>query len=283
MILVDLNQVLLAGLMVQISGQKNVKLEEDLIRHLALNILRGHIKQFRHEYGEVVLCCDNKKYWRKEFFPFYKAGRKKTREKSDLDWHLIFDILSKIKQELKDNFPYRVIDVDGAEADDIIGTLTPIYSKTEKVLILSSDGDFLQLQIWGKNVKQYNPTQKKFLTSKNPLEELKAKIIGGDRGDGIPNILSPGDTFVREIRQKVMTEARLTTFMSANYGEYEDETARIGYSRNQTLIDLRNIPGEIKESIIDTYNNTTPASRSELIPYFMAKRLKNLMDVIEEF
>ena len=283
MILVDLNQVLLAGLMVQISGQKNVKLEEDLIRHLALNILRGHIKQFRHEYGEVVLCCDNKKYWRKEFFPFYKAGRKKTREKSDLDWHLIFDILGKIKQELKDNFPYRVIDVDGAEADDIIGTLTPIYSQTEKVLILSSDGDFLQLQMYGKNVKQYNPTQRKFITSKNPLEELKAKIIGGDRGDGIPNILSPGDTFVREIRQKVMTEARLTTFMSANYGEYEDETARIGYSRNQTLIDLRLIPGEIKNSIIDTYNNITPASRSKLIPYVMAKKLKNLMDVIEEF
>lgn len=283
MILVDLNQVLLAGLMVQISGQKNVKLEEDLIRHLALNILRGHIKQFRHEYGEVVLCCDNKKYWRKEFFPFYKAGRKKTRDKSDLDWHLIFDILGKIKQELKDNFPYRVIDVDGAEADDIIGTLTPLYSQTEKVLILSSDGDFLQLQMYGKNVKQYNPTQKKFITSKNPLEELKAKIIGGDRGDGIPNILSPGDTFVREVRQKVMTEARLTTFMSTNYGEYEDETARIGFSRNQTLIDLRNIPGEIKNSIIDTYNNTTPAPRSKLIPYFMAKKLKNLMDVIEEF
>jgi hypothetical protein len=283
MILVDLNQVLLAGLMVQISGQKNVKLEEDLVRHLALNILRGHVKQFRHEYGEVVLCCDNKKYWRKEFFPFYKAGRKKTREKSDLDWHLIFDILGKIKQELKDNFPYRVIDVDGAEADDIIGTLTPIYSQTEKVLILSSDGDFLQLQMYGKNVKQYNPTQKKFITSKNPLEELKAKIIGGDRGDGIPNILSPGDTFVREVRQKVMTEARLNTFMSTNYGEYEDETARIGFSRNQTLIDLRNIPGDIKNSIIDTYNNTTPAPRSKLIPYFMAKKLKNLMDVIEEF
>lgn len=283
MILVDLNQVLLAGLMVQISGQKNVKLEEDLVRHLALNILRGHVKQFRHEYGEVVLCCDNKKYWRKEFFPFYKAGRKKSRDKSDLDWHLIFDILGKIKQELKDNFPYRVIDVEGAEADDIIGTLTPLYAQTEKVLILSSDGDFLQLQMYGKNVKQYNPTQKKFVTSKNPLEELKAKIIGGDRGDGIPNILSSGDTFVREVRQKVMTEARLTTFMSTNYGEYEDETARIGFARNQTLIDLRNIPGDIKGSIIDTYNNTTPAPRSKLIPYFMAKKLKNLMDVIEEF
>jgi hypothetical protein len=283
MILVDLNQVLLAGLMVQISGQKNVKLEEDLIRHLALNILRGHIRQFRQEYGEVVLCCDNKKYWRKEFFPFYKASRKKNRDKSDLDWHLIFDILGKLKQELKENFPYRVIDVDGAEADDIIGTLTPLYSQTEKVLILSSDGDFLQLQMYGKNVKQYNPTQKKFVISKNPEEELKGKIIGGDRGDGIPNILSAGDTFVREVRQKVMTEARLLKFMSTPYDEYDEETARIGFSRNQTLIDLRNIPEDIKKSIIDTYNTTTPATRSKLIPYFMAKKLKNLMDVIEEF
>ena len=149
MILVDLNQVLLAGLMAQIANQKNAKLEEDLIRHMVLNIIRNHVKNFKAEYGEVVLCCDNRKYWRKEFFPFYKAGRKKTREKSDLDWHLIFDILAKLKQELKETFPYKVIDVEGAEADDIIGTLVPIYARDQKILILSSDGDFLQLQQYG--------------------------------------------------------------------------------------------------------------------------------------
>ena len=97
MLLVDLNQVLLAGLMAQISAQKNTKLEEPLIRHMVLNIIRIHVKNFKNEYGEVVLCCDNRRYWRKEFFPFYKAGRKKTREKSDLDWHFIFDMLSKFK------------------------------------------------------------------------------------------------------------------------------------------------------------------------------------------
>ena len=102
MILIDLNQVLLSGLMAQIAGQKNLKLEEGLIRHMVLNILRSHIKQFKKEYGEVVLCCDNRKYWRKDFFPFYKAGRKKAREKSDLDWQLIFDILGNLKQELKE-------------------------------------------------------------------------------------------------------------------------------------------------------------------------------------
>lgn len=283
MILIDLNQVLLAGLMVQIAGQKNVKLEEDLIRHIALNILRGHVKQFKAEYGEIVLCCDNRKYWRKDFFPFYKAHRKKAREKSTLDWNMIFNILGNLKEDLKLYFPYKVIDVEGAEADDIIGTLTPLYANSEKVLILSSDGDFLQLQRYGKNVKQYNPTQKKFVVSKDPLTELKEKIITGDSGDGIPNILSPGDTFVRGVRQKVMTENRMTTFMNNNSDDYEDETSRIGYARNRTLIDLTNTPEDIKKSIITTYNNTKPAPRMKLMNYFMTKKLKNLMEVIEEF
>jgi 5'(3')-deoxyribonucleotidase len=283
MILIDLNQVLLSGLMAQIASQKNVKLEENLVRHLVLNIIRGHVKQFRHEYGEVVLCCDNKKYWRKEFFPFYKASRKKTREKSDLDWHLIFNILGNLKQELKDHFPYKAIDVDGAEADDIIGTLVPLYAgENNKILILSSDGDFLQLQMY-KNVKQYNPAQKKFIKSDNPLADLKEKIIKGDKGDGIPNVLSSPDCFVREIRQTPISKNRLEKMMNENYGDWEDENARIGYSRNQTLIDLRHIPADIKNSIIDTYNNTKPAPRSKMINYFMEKKLKNLMEVIEEF
>lgn len=282
MILIDLNQVLLSGLMAQIGGQKNIKLEESLVRHMVLNILRSHVKQFRGEYGEVVLCCDNKKYWRKEVFPFYKAGRKKTREKSDLDWHLIFDILGNLKRELRDNFPYKVIDVEGAEADDIIGTLTPLYSGSEKVLILSSDGDFLQLQQY-KNVKQYNPTQKKFVKSTDPLLELKEKIISGDKGDGIPNVLSPADCFVRDMRQKPITKNKMEQMLNESYSDWKDEEAKVGYSRNQILIDLRNIPDEIKNSIIDTYNNTKPSPRSKLINYFMEKKLKNLMDVIEEF
>ena len=285
MILVDLNQVLLAGLMAQIANQKNVKLEESLIRHMILNIIRSHLKNFRKEYGEVVLCSDNRKYWRKEFFPFYKAGRKKSRKNSDLDWHLIFDMLAKFKVELKENFPYKVIDVEGAEADDIIGTLVPRHIMHENILIISSDGDFLQLQMYNGrskySVKQYNPTQKKFLISENPLDELKQKIITGDKGDGIPNILSPSDTFVREIRQKVMTEAKLTKFMSEHYTEY-DESSKIGFSRNQTLIDLRNIPGDIQSKIINNYEETVPV-KGKLLDYFIANKLFNLMEVIEEF
>jgi hypothetical protein len=281
MILVDLNQVLLSGLMAQISSQKNIKIEEGLVRHLVLNILRMHIKQFRQEYGEVVLCCDNKTYWRKSFFPYYKAGRKKAREKSDLDWHLIFNILGSLKQELKENFPYRVLDVDGAEADDIIGTLSARHSGTEKVLILSSDGDFIQLQKY-KNIKQYNPAVKKFIVSINPTAELKEKIIQGDRGDGIPNIFSPDNCFVLEQRQKPITKNKLSELLNENSENYAEEIKR-GFIRNKTLIDLEMTPKEIQTSIIEAFENYKPSPKSKLINYFMEKKLKNLMDVIEEF
>ena len=279
MILVDLNQVLLAGLMAQIANQKS-KLDEHLIRHMVLNIIRNHVKNFKAEYGEVVLCCDNRKYWRKEFFPFYKANRKKNRDKSDLDWHLIFDMLAKFKQELKDNFPYKVLDVEGAEADDIIGTLTPRQAAHEKVLILSSDGDFLQLQNY-PNVKQYNPSQKKYVKSENPILELKEKIIRGDKGDGIPNMFSPSDCFVRDLRQKPITQKTLEKYLSEDVKNFSyDETVNFG--RNQTLIDLTFIPQEIKEKIINTYEETKPA-KGKLLNYFIEHKLKNLMEVIEEF
>ena len=281
MILIDLNQVLLAGLMAQIANHKG-KLDEDLIRHMVLNIIRTHVKNFKNEYGEVVLCCDNRKYWRKEFFPFYKAGRKKTREKSNLDWHLIFDMLAKFKQELRETFPYKVIDVEGAEADDIIGTLVPIYARDQKILILSSDGDFLQLQQYGSNVKQYNPSQKKYVKSVEPLLELKEKIIRGDKGDGIPNIFSPSDCFVRDLRQKPITQKIIEKYLNESPDKWNDGYALTGFHRNETLIDLRFIPQEIKEKIINTYEETKPA-KGKLLNYFIEHKLKNLMEVIEEF
>lgn len=285
MILVDLNQVLLSGLMAQISSQKGVKLDENLIRHMILNILRTHLKNFRNEYGEVVLCCDNKKYWRKEFFPFYKAGRKKNREKSDLDWHSIFNMLAKFKDELRENMPYKVIDVEGAEADDIIGTLAPRSVAHENVLIISSDGDFLQLQRYNNDkfkIKQYNPAMKKFILSDNPLVELKEKIIRGDKGDGIPNIVSSADCFVRDIRQTPINKTKLEKFLNEDVSQYISE-AQVGFSRNQTLIDLSFTPVAIKDKIINNYIEAKPVARSKILNYFIANKLKNLIEVIEEF
>jgi hypothetical protein len=178
------------------------------------------------------------------------------------------------------------VDVEGAEADDIIGTLVPRHIMSENILIISSDGDFPQLQMYnGRSsftVKQYNPAQKKFIVAVNPLKELKEKVIRGDKGDGIPNVLSPSDCFVRDIRQTPISKGKLDKLMEKDYGEWEDENARIGFSRNQTLIDLRCIPGDIKDKIINTYEETTPV-KGKILDYFIANKLKNLIEVIEEF
>ena len=286
MILVDLNQVLIAGMMTQINKSKSKTIEEGLVKHMALNILRNHVKTFKKSYGEVILCCDNRKYWRKEVFPYYKASRKKNREKSSLDWYLIFDILGRFKNDLKENFPYKVIDVEGAEADDIIGTLAPRHVAHEDVLILSSDGDFLQLQKYntGKyQIKQYNPTSKKFIISNNPHKDLKEKIIRGDTGDGIPNVLSASDSFVNSIKQKSITEPKLEYMLNEDWESWDNEYAKTNFDRNRMLIDLSYTPTEIKQKIINTYEDFKPSPKNKLLDYFISNKLMNLMDVIEDF
>ena len=80
--------------------------------------------------------------WRREFFPNYKANRKKLREKDDKDWGVIFNTLQVIKDELRDNFPYRYMYVENCEADDIIAVLHKTYIYRKRYLIVSGDKDF---------------------------------------------------------------------------------------------------------------------------------------------
>ena len=282
-ILVDLNQVLIANLMQQINHDPKMKLDENLIRHMVLNSLRSYSKQFKSKYGDLVICCDSKTYWRREYFPFYKANRKKDREKSNLDWNLIFQTLNKIRDELKTNFPYRVLEIEGAEADDIIGVLAARLSSNEDILILSSDKDFAQLQKYS-SVSQYSPILKRFIKNENPLSYLKEHIIRGDRGDGVPNFLSSDNVFVIGERQKVINKKRLTEWINSNYTEFcVNDTMLRGYKRNQTLVDLDYTPETIKSKIVDAYDNTKPNSRQKLLTYFIENRLKNLIPIIDEF
>ena len=195
MIIFDYNQVAISNLMEQI-GYSKTEVQEDLVRHMILNTIRTYVKKFKKTHGpEVILACDNKNYWRKELFPNYKASRKRVRETSGHDWNVIFECLNKIRDELKENSPYKVIEIDTCEADDIIATIVTKYSANEKIMILSSDKDFAQLQKF-KNVEQYSPILKKYVKEELPSLQLKQLIIRGDKGDGIPNIMSPDDVFV---------------------------------------------------------------------------------------
>lgn len=282
MIIFDFNQVAISNLMEQIGSSKTA-VEESLVRHMILNSLRTYVKKFRDSHGpEVIIACDNKKYWRRDIFPHYKASRKKIREASGHDWATIFECLSKIKQELKDYSPYKVIDVDTAEADDIIAVLTMKYSATQKVMILSSDKDFAQLQKY-PNVDQYSPILKKYIKEPLPAAQLKQLIIRGDKGDGIPNILSADDCFVTATRQKPITEVKIIKWMNQQPVEFCNEEMLRNYNRNELLIDLAKIPDGLKQNILDTYGDTKAKTKQQFMNYLMSNRLKNLLEVIDEF
>lgn len=270
--------------MMQLGNHTNAQIEENMVRHMILNSLRSYKVKFGAEYGEMVIACDNTNYWRKQIFPYYKANRKKKQENSEMDWKAIFECMNKIRSELKEFFPYRVIDIESAEADDIIGTLVKNFGNEvggEPILILSGDKDFIQLQTYG-NVKQYDPTRKKWISHNNPEVYLKEHIMKGDVGDGVPNILSSDNTFVVGERQRPLTAKKMEKYLKMSPNEMETVIAR-NYFRNAQLIDLNYIPDNIKEKVMDSYNKQNNKDRSKLMNYFIANKLRNLTEHISEF
>jgi len=282
MIIVDLNQIMISNLMVQINGRNAVELSEDLVRHMVLNSLRGHYKRFRKEYGEMIIACDSGNVWRREVFPNYKAGRKTTREKSGHDWPAIFEILTKIKNELKEHMPYKVIEIDTAEADDIIAALVKkSYYTNQNVLILSGDKDFIQLH--NNRVKQYNPVLNKFVgKGETPSIYIKEHILKGDRSDGIPNVLSDDDVFVEGRRQRPLTKKKIASWVDEMVMTFTEEEQK-NYDRNRKLIDLSLIPPELEAKIYNEFNEVKVAHRSKILNYFITRKLKTLIEVIDEF
>ena len=287
MILVDLNQVMISNLMMQI-GSKKASVEEDLVRHMVLNSLRLYRKKFGEKYGELVICCDDKNYWRRDFFPYYKAHRKKDRAESGLDWHMILEVLKGIREDRKEKFPYKVIQVDRAEADDVIASLCHEYGDlgvtngSDPILILSSDKDFVQLQKYA-NVEQYSPMQKKFINCSNPARYIHEHILRGDRGDGVPNFLSADDVFVIGKRQKPLSTKKIDAWNGMSPNDFCSDEMLRGYKRNQQLVDLDFVPDHIQEEVIDIFDNYKLNGRDKMFNYFVQKRLKNLMEVIQEF
>jgi len=279
MILLDYSQTVIGSFMAVSRGKPVV--EEDLLRHTILNSIRMFRNKFIKDYGEMVICCDDKNNWRKEVFPEYKANRRKNRENDITDWKTLFELLHEMREELTKYFPYKVMHVNSAEADDIIGVLVD-HCEENPTLILSSDKDFIQLQKY-QGVKQWSPLQKKFVVG-DPVESLYDKTIRGDTGDGVPNILSSDDTLITEgKRQTPVTKKKMALWRGKKPEEYCNEAMLRNYHRNKTMVDLRETPESIRINIVNQYDNQEAGDRSQLWNYFVDNRLKNLMDVIDEF
>jgi len=276
MILIDFTQTIIAGLMAQLK-MNNGDISEDMLRHMILNSVRNYQKKYAGEYGEIVLCTDAAHPWRKDFYPLYKAGRKKTREASDLDWKMLFNTLQKVKDEIRDNFPYRYMYVENCEADDIIAVLT--RESKEPVLIISGDKDFQQLHKYD-DVKQWSPNLNKMVHCEDPQLFLKEHILSGDKSDGIPNILSNDNVFDEGIRQTPLRKGIKDSYLRMTI--QKDDKYYRNYLRNQTLIDLDFIPKNIEDRILNEFEKTTIV-KGKVFNYLVSHRLNDLLNHVEDF
>ena len=301
MILLDYSQIVIANVMMNKKA-----MSEDFVRHAVLNTIRMYHHKFSDEYGQLIVCCDAPDNWRRDAFKYYKAQRKTTRDKSDFDWTELFRLLHKIREEISENFPYKVVYIDKAEADDIIATIVmkreqkakklwqennnesvtgieELFVEQEPVLILSSDKDFVQLQKY-PNVDQYSPLTKKFLNTDNPDNFLREHILRGDTSDGVPNFLSSDDTFVvTDKRQTPLSKKKISVWSELEPDVFCQGEQLRNYRRNEMLIDFTKIPEWLQINIDDEYVNQPEVGRSRLFNYFIKYKLKNLMEHINEF
>ena len=281
MILIDFSGIAIATVAV------NKVNDEQMLRHMMLNSIRMYRTKFKKDYGEIVLAIDSGNNWRRNYFPQYKASRRKSREDSDFDWGEAFRILQLVQDEIKQNFPYHVIKIDECEADDIIGTLcenSQEFGQYEDIMIVSADKDFLQLQRY-KNVRQYSPLLKKEYHEDNPVANLTEKILTGDAGDGVPNVLSHDDVFVNGERQTPLSRKKKDAILEdLAEGEllYAASWYR-NYQRNEKLIDLTQTPERLKKQIIDEFNSQDQwNNKGKVFPYLINNNMKLMIESVEE-
>ena len=278
MILVDLSQLLVASTFVSMKkGETEVDIKR--LRHLLLNSLSKYRRQYVNEFGELVICCDGSLSWRKDVFPNYKMGRRTDREESPLNWNQIFGCFEQLKKELRETFPYKVLQINRAEADDIIGTLVMERRfSSPKTMIISSDKDFIQLQRY-HDVFQYSPVAKKLLNGVDPEEYLREHILRGDKSDGIPNVLSDDDCIVSGIRQVPMTKKLIKSWKHIPMPEEHKER----FERNTTLVDLRYTPYDLQKEILEQFDAKELGSRDKIPAYFTEHGLETLTKKIGDF
>lgn len=282
MILLDFSGIAIAPI---VMGQARYD-DENLIRHMILNSIRMYRQKFK-DYGEMVIVADAGGNWRKDVYPEYKGKRKTNREESKIDWDQAFKNINMVLDEIKANMPWKVIHQWGCEADDAIAEITKWtqeFGNYEKVMIVSADHDFKQLQKFD-NVQQFSPVTKKMVKEDNPRLYQMEHILKGCSGDGVPNVLSDDDTLITDgKRQNVLSAKKKATLLEDPHAL--GEQVYRNYLRNKKMIVLTEeseCPDSVKKEIINKFETQEVPARAKVLPYLISKQCRLLVEVVEEF
>lgn len=251
---IDFSSLAISAAKAYTAQEKLPSVSTNMLRHLILNSILKVRRKFKAEYPELVIACDADHYWRKDEFKFYKAHRTAIKEADEFDWdafNISFDIIT---EEIKQIFPYKVLMVDGCEADDIIGILAKKLSHS--MLVYAKDGDYHQT-LKNPNVKLFNPYTQAFVERGDVKLLLEEKICRGDRGDGIPGIWSVENSFVDKIRQKPATQKKIDEFLKMYHECTNLESEEFKrFKENKKMIDFDSIPQKYFDEVLKSYHET---------------------------
>ena len=228
----------------------NNKIFLDKFKNKFLDTICKIIKKYNIKNENIIFCrdCPRKNIWRNKYYDQYKL----TRDNEDnANIGKFFKIAyNEILPELIKEKNFKMLNHDKLEGDDIIYlTKKHIQEKLEfdKIIIVANDYDLLQ--ILDDNTILIN-LKEKILNEKSdgsPEIDLSLKIICGDKSDNIPSC------FKNCGKKTALKLIENNSLLLNKFRENPESLNR--YAINKMIIDLSNIPMELKDSFQQVLNN----------------------------
>ncbi|MCL2165579.1 MAG: hypothetical protein FWH55_14600, partial [Oscillospiraceae bacterium] len=199
--------------------------------------------------GYVVVAFDRKApTFRHEEYEDYKAGRKQMPVELVMQMPLLKDVLDAMK--------VKRLEIDGYEADDIIGTVAKRAETAGlEPLIITGDKDELQLAtdktkviITRKGITEFELYDEAAMIEKygfTPLEFIDYKALMGDSSDNIPGVPGIGE----KTAQKLITKFKTVENLYANLDQVESVKLRDKLEQNVGLARLSRRLAEIDTNV----------------------------------
>ena len=192
--------------------------------------------------------CKRENIWRNDFFKDYKGTRANNQDEVGEFFKMVYE------EELFQKGDAKVIlKHPRLEADDCIAiSVKYLLNKYPecKIYIITSDNDYLQLN--AKNVNLYTLTYKNLAEGKtstgNAENDLKIKILMGDKSDNIPSVFPKCGL---KTAQKCIEDEEFFKNKMGNNQEYYNQ-----YELNKKLVSFSEIPSELIEEFMVAIKNT---------------------------
>lgn len=167
------------------------------------SVLLRLLEQEEPEY--LAVSFDTGKTFRDELYPEYKA----TREKMPDDLRLQIERI----REVVAAFGIPILEADGYEADDVLGTVAnKAADQGVQAIILTGDRDLLQLatdniiiRLAGQKLSEaedYGPAEVEKKMGVPPNQIVDYKALMGDSSDNIPGIYGVGEKTAEKLLKK---------------------------------------------------------------------------------